>query len=326
MIRLGPGGEFDRIRRILGEPAPWAGVLVGPGDDATVLEAGEPLVLSSDLSIEGVHFKREWLAPEEIGYRAVAAALSDLAAMAAEPVGVLVSLALPDGGDDEVGRLALGFHEALAQAPGTLLGGDLSRSPGPLILDVMAVGRTDRPLLRSGALPGDDLWVTGGLGAAGAAVRAWSRGSQPGEPLRLAFARPVARIAESVWLKARASVHAGMDLSDGLGRDAWHLASASGMDVILFEEAIPVHPELSGEANRWELALGGGEDYELLLAAAPGQLDDVQEEFEARFSVPLSRVGRVEEGTGLVFLVPTEGERTLLEPLGFDHFQTGESI
>jgi thiamine-monophosphate kinase len=291
MIRLGPGGEFDRIRRILGEPAPWAGVLVGPGDDATVLEAGEPLVLSSDLSIEGVHFKREWLSPEEIGYRAVAAALSDLAAMAAEPVGVLVSLALPDGGDDEVGRLAMGFHEALAQAPGTLLGGDLSRSPGPLILDVMAVGRTDRPLLRSGALPGD-----------------------------------VPRIAESVWLKARASVHAGMDLSDGLGRDAWHLASASGMDVILFEEAIPVHPELSGEANRWELALGGGEDYELLLAAAPGQLDDVQEEFEARFSVPLSRVGRVEEGTGLVFLVPTEGERTLLEPLGFDHFQTGESI
>lgn len=335
-VELGPGAEFDLVRSFLsGGDRTAPGVRVGPGDDALVLDDG--LVVSTDLAVEDVHFRRSWLEDEEIGYRATAAGLSDLAAMAAEPLGALVSFALPASqGAEAATRTVAGVREALATVGGALLGGDLSTSPGPRILDVVSVGRAERPVLRIGARPGDELWVTGRLGAAAGAVRAWRAGGRPPRALREAFARPVPRVYEAAWLVREADVRALIDLSDGLAGDAAHLAAASGVRVLLDEERVPVHPALAElpvdddaeeDPSREPLhhALHGGEDYELLLAAAPGSMEPLAGEFSVRFGVPLTRVGRVEEGAGVHVRSP-EGRGTRpLERGGWDHFSGREA-
>lgn len=324
-VRMGPGGEFDLIRSILGEEGdPSPGIRVGPGDDALVLDDGT--VVSTDLSIEGVHFVREWLSEAEIGYRASAAALSDLAAMAAEPLGALVSLALPrDGADETVPDLARGVHEALAAAGGTLLGGDLSASPGPLVLDVVVLGRAGRPVLRGGARPGDELWVTGHLGGSAAAVAAWREGREPEPGLRRTFARPRPRIREALWLAREGGIRALIDLSDGLAGDAAHLAAAGDVRIVLEGERIPLHPALAAgtEAARTQAldrALSGGEDFELLMAVEPGVLGSLIEEFTVRFGAALTRIGRVEAGEGVHLLQRDEPEPRALRRGGFSHF------
>lgn len=321
-IRLGHGREFDLIRRLagsLGDGSP--GVLLGPGDDCAVLEGG--LVVSVDLSVEGVHFERSWISLEEAGYRATAAALSDLAAMCAEPLGVLLSMAV-DSGEVEAAAVALqaGAAEACGREDIGILGGDLSRSPGPVVLDVVALGRAQSPLLRQGSLPGDEVWVTGWLGASGAAVECWKAGTDPPPAFREAFTRPTPRIREARWLADRVHLHAGIDLSDGLAGDAGHLAAASGVALILEGEALPLSPAVVSSigirTDRLRLALTGGEDYELCVTAAPGSLGPLAASFEEVFGVPLTRIGRVAEGAGVRFEgVPGGGG---LGPKGFSHF------
>ncbi len=335
--RLGPGGEFDRIRSFqglsLGESGTGGGVgssgelPLGPGDDAAWVDG---FVFSVDLAVEGIHFRRSWLSLEEVGFRAVAAAGSDLAAMASEPVGILLALALPrDLGEEELAQLRRGVGQGCEAVGGPLLGGDLSASPGPLVLDVTVVGRTSDPVLRSGAEPGDELWVTGGLGASAAAVRIQGQGHRPSPALHRAYARPRPRIQEALWLRERGVLRAMLDLSDGLAGDAGHLAAASGVAVVLEEDTLPVDPEVgaAGDVSEEEgrrLALHGGEDFELLFAAPPGSVGpDEVEGFRARFHLPLTRVGRVEAGAG-VRLEPQDGSpaRPLTEG-GFDHFAPG---
>lgn len=323
---LGAGPEFDLIRRFL-RAAPPAGpaVLVGPGDDCAVV-AGGPVALSSDMSVEDVHFRRAWLSPREIGYRAATAALSDLAAMAATPVGLLVSLALAPA-DAEATAVALmqGVGEAAGAVGGTVLGGDVTRSPGPLVLDVTVVGTVETPVLRGGARPGDELWVTGRLGGAAAAVAAWTAGGEPSAGARAAFARPAARVREARWLAEHARVSAMIDLSDGLAGDAAHLAAAGGVALVLRPAAVPVHPAAAdaahGEALR--LALSGGEDYELLFTAPPGAVAAIRAEFSARFSLELTPVGEVAAagaaGGGL--FEETAGGRVPFTSRGFQHFR-----
>lgn len=318
-IRLGPGAEFDRIRAAIarGGELP-AAVRVGPGDDAAVIEGG--WVLSSDMSVEDVHFRRSWLSDREIGYRATAAAFSDLAAMAATPLGLLVSIAVPESGDVDLDEVQLGVSEAAQACGGAILGGDLSRSPGPLVLDVVVVGRTTWPVLRNGAEPGDEIWVTGRLGASAAAVHAWQQGGEPAPEAREAFARPTPRIAEARCLVEQECVDALMDLSDGLAGDVGHMAAASGVKVVLEAATIPVAEaalaELGAE-RAFEAALHGGEDYELLFVTAPGVVDVAY--FEDRFGLNLTRVGHVLEGEG-VWLDRGDGVPQPLERAGFDHF------
>jgi thiamine-monophosphate kinase len=316
---LGPGREFDRIRRILqGLPSPVGAVQVGPGDDACVLEGG--WVISTDLSVEGVHFRLEWITPEEAGYRAAAGGVSDLAAMAAEPVGILASVAAPgDGASAE--RLMEGVKELASETGAALLGGDLTRSPGPLLVDIVALGRTGTPLLRSGARVGDELWVTGRLGGAAAAAALFEAGIPVPPDLRRAFTAPRPRIEEARWLQA-AGARAGIDLSDGIAGDAGHLAAASGVAVLLEEEALPLHRHLSlvDGADPLALALHGGEDYELLLAAPVGILTPRVEEFALRFDLPLSRVGSVFPGEGVLLRPRGGGEPRRPSRGGFDHF------
>jgi thiamine-monophosphate kinase len=324
IVRLGRGVEFDRIRRILagGEfPLSMEGVLVGPGDDGALLEGG--IVLSTDLSIEGIHFRLDWVTEEEAGYRATAAGVSDLAAMGATPLGVLASVAAPGTGDGAE-RLMLGVRRFCADYGIPLLGGDLTRSHGPLIADIVSVGRGDRPLLRSGARESDELWVTGVLGGAAGAVALWKVGHLPPTELRAAFVSPRPRLEEARFL-VEAGVHAGMDLSDGLAGDAGHMAAASGMAVVLDLSSLPTHPSLSSNALPdgvipVDLALHGGEDYELLVAARPGVLQERVEEFRQRFDLSLTRVGRVVRGEGVFVVGATSGELLPLQSGGYDHF------
>ena len=306
-VELGPGAEFDLIRRIR---ARWGTLAVGLGDDAALLDVprGERLVASTDTAVEGVHFRRGWLSAEEIGYRAVTAALSDLAAMAAAPLGALISLQLTDVASSEVDALADGIGAAIRAAGTVIRGGNVARA-STLGITTTVLGSVFEPLARTGARPGDLLYVTGALGGPGAALRALEAGKSPSPSLRARFARPVARIAEARWLAARGAV-AAIDVSDGLIGDARHLATASGVTLELHAERVPVIEGATGED-----AIAGGEEYELLVVArAPLP----EAEFSARFGVALSAIGRVNEGKPDVVLLH-DGKRVAASH-GYDHF------
>lgn len=328
---MAEGPEFLRIEgflRAAGADPRDPCVRVPPGDDATVIapSAGEALVISSDLCVEGVHFRRAWLDWESVGYRAAAAALSDLAAMAARPIGILVSLALPPELDSGVSdALAAGIGACLRRHDASLLGGDLSASPGPVLLDVVAIGSAARPIGRSGARPGDELWVTGTLGGAGVATAGWERGLEPDPRARAAFERPHPRLSEATALAERAVIHAIIDLSDGLASDAAHLAAASGVRLEIELAALPLHDILLEYADREtavRLAIGGGEDYELLIAAPPG-LRSVAAGLGGELGCGLSRVGRVVPGEHVAWLEES-GREVRIEVPGWNHFRPRE--
>lgn len=322
MTRMGPygaGAEFELIRRLtdLGGDLPPE-VRVGPGDDAAVLEGG--WVVSTDLSIEDVHFRRAWITDGEIGYRAATAALSDMAAMAAAPVALLVSIAAPRGGAVDIEAVQAGVVEGAAAVGARVIGGDVSRSPGPLMIDVVALGRASMPVQRSGAEAGDHVWVTGALGASAAAVLAWDGGEEPPPPLRAAFARPAARVREARCLVEHEVVDAMIDLSDGLAGDVGHIAAASGVKITLELERIPIAPtvlERLGRDSALDLALRGGEDYELCFVTDPGAVDAAH--FLDRYDIVLTRVGVVTPGEG-VWLQAGDGTVVPAGAGGFDHW------
>ncbi len=308
---LGDGAEFDRIRAIwqrLGERASPT------GDDCSFVTIdGRQLALSTDMAVEGVHFHAHWLAPEELGWRIAAAALSDLAAVAALPAGLLASIgAPPTWSGDDLARLMDGVAAACDPVGATVRGGDLVRSER-LVVDAVVFGEVDRPVLRLGAAPGDRLWVTGALGAPAAAVRAWLDGREPSRDARERFAGPVPRVAEARWL-AEAGATALIDLSDGLLPDAGHLAAASTVACRIEAERVPVH---AGAGDRDD-ALVGGEEYELL-CALPATFDEGRATvFYERFGVALTRVGLVDPGLGVVLV---EGGRPVPPPRGYLHFE-----
>lgn len=305
-LPLGAGGEFDIIREIVRRLGPRAR---GIGDDAAVLDvpAGERLVVSTDSAIEDVHFRRAWLTPAEIGWRATMAALSDLAAMGATPLGALVALAAPAAWRESIAELMSGAGEAAAAAGTAIVGGNLSHAD-TLTLTTTVVGSAAAPVPRSGARGRDALWVTGRLGGPALALRALERGEAPDVEARHRFARPTARIAEGRWLAGH-GVRAIIDISDGIVADAGHLAAASGVRVALELDRIP----RLGVASARDAATSG-EEYELLFAA-DASLDAA--EFERRFAIPLTCVGGVVEGAGVELL--EAGARVAPLP-GHDHF------
>lgn len=290
---LGPGAEFDRIRQALARLGSNA---VGAGDDCAFVEVGaERLALSSDLTIEGTHFRAGWLAPVELGWRATAAALSDLAAVAARPLGVLTSVAVPaEWPEEHFADLMEGVGEAARSAGAVVWGGDLVRADR-VVVDVLVAGRLDgEPVRRSGAQVGDELWVTGVLGGPFRAVAAWNAGTEPDETARARFTHPVPRVREALWLKDRGA-RAMIDVSDGLVADAGHLAAASGVGVVIDPDRVPLHPAVEVVDE----ALASGEEYELLLALPPGAGAAAAQAFRAAFDLPLTQVGVVEQGAGV---------------------------
>jgi thiamine-monophosphate kinase len=308
--RLGAGAEFDRIESIwrrLGDRARAV------GDDCAIVEVGGArLAIGTDLAVEGRHFRVGWLSHYEAGWRAGAAALSDLAAVAAEPNGVLVSLGVPaewpaafvDDLMDGVG--------AVAESVGARVwGGDLIQCD-PAVIDVVVIGTVASPVMRSGACVGDGVWVTGSLGGPVAALRAWEAGVEPEKTARARFALPRPRVREARWLREHGAT-AMIDISDGLVGDAGHMAASSENRVVLQCERVPVHPGAAGPRD----ALVGGEEYELLVTLPASADARLGEEFEEEFDLPLSRIGGIESGGGVRLL--EDGSPVEL-PAGYSHF------
>jgi len=258
-LALGPGAEFDAVRSLLSR---WGPIAVGIGDDAAVLDVppGSRLIVSTDSSVENVHFRRAWISPAEIGWRAVQATLSDLAAMGASPLGLLIAMAVPASWRVDLDALADGIGEGARASGAPILGGDVTDGDR-LTLGITALGHATRPLSRAGAQPGDTLYVTGSLGGPGAAVAAWERGGVPRAEHRARFARPEARLAAGTWLAAHGA-NAALDVSDGVAGDVAHLAAASGVRCVIDVNALPCTVGVSAPE-----ALTSGEEYELLVVA-----------------------------------------------------------
>ncbi len=299
-IAMGGSGEFDRIRAIAAALGDKGGRL---GDDTAAIPEGVgTLVVSTDASIENVHFRRAWLTPREIGWRAAASALSDLAAAAATAAGITAALTVPaDTGERELVDLMLGVGDAAAFAGCKVLGGDLSGGEA-IAITITVFGHAERPLSRRGASAGDGVWVTGTLGGARAALSAWLDGRQPEERARAAFAHPLPRLGVARWLAASGAT-AMMDISDGLGGDAQHLAAASEAGLRLELERIPLHESVSNAARFVDedpalFAAVGGEDYELLVTL-PRDFNRADECLAAT-GVALTRIGSVRRDAGVV--------------------------
>lgn len=281
-LPLGAGAEFDAIRSMLHE---WGARASGIGDDAAVLDvpAGQRLVVSTDATVEGVHFRREWLSALEIGARATTAALSDLAAMAATPVGLLVALGVPEDWQSELVELARGVGIAAEHAHCPIVGGNVTRA-AELSLTITVLGSTERPLRRSGARAGDVVWVTGWLGGPRAALGALESGHVADAEHMSRFASPRARIDEAHWL-ADAGATAGIDISDGLLADLAHLARASGLSAEVQLERVPCVRSVAPVD-----AAASGEEYELIVTMPAAMPPDIVA-FAARFGIPLTAIG-----------------------------------
>jgi len=310
---LGPGAEFDAIRMLL---ARWGDRARGIGDDGAVLDVppGQKLVVSTDSSVEGVHFRREWLTPEEIGWRATMAALSDLAAMAAMPLGVVLALTVPASWRMSLEALADGIGAAVERYGVPIVGGDVTAGER-LSLAITVLGHADRPLTRRGARPGDAVYVTGRLGGPGAALRDWLEGREPAAEHRQRFARPEARIEAARWCAAQGAT-AMIDLSDGLLGDLAQLAAAGGVRIAVELGRIPCLEEIAATD-----AVVSGEEYEVLLTGV-GLPEGVIPGL--RVGLPLTRIGRVlHEGEA-----PTAGSALITGEgcgVGHDHFGDNSS-
>lgn len=335
-IELSEDGLIEAIARLLSGHEP--GVVIGVGDDAAVLEpGGGQIVLTTDLLVEGIHFERASISARDLGAKAVTVNVSDVAAMGASPRYAIAAVAVPEAVDAAwVMELTGGMREACVEYALAMVGGDTNRAEF-VVLSIAVVGEVapGRAVTRSGARPGDRIVVTGSLGAAAGGL-AISRAppeeaavllSQPwGRELAEALARPVARVGEGQVL-ARTGTTAMMDLSDGLALDLSRLCRASrvGARVTLAKVPIAGALERGAEAlgvDALDLALSGGEDYELVATMPADAVETARAELADAFGTDLSEIGEIVEGSGL-WAVTADGSGSALEPRGWDHFERG---
>jgi thiamine-monophosphate kinase len=324
-------GEFELVERLRTvAPAAGAGVIRGIGDDTAVLRPSGLLLATCDVQVEGIHFTREWCSPADVGWRALAVNLSDIAAMGGIPRYALASLLIPPSvGSAALEELYAGIAELARLHDVAVVGGNVSATSGPLAVDVTLLGDADRPVLRSGAHPGDGIWITGGTGkaAAGRFLLEHAEASVPERNMLIAaYCRPVPRVAAGRALGTLAPsglVTAMIDTSDGTASDLLHLADASQVGVRLDAGRLPVPAGLREAAAAANIVadvwtLGGGEDYELLFTAA-GAFEARAEELAAAARLPVTRIGEVLPECCGRWVVTAEGGRRPLRPAGWDH-------
>ncbi len=331
LSEIGEFGLIERIRQIIGAETPP--LIKGIGDDAAVI-ASDPasvILLTSDAMAQGRHFQRQWMSPRQIGFRAAAAALSDIAAMGGAADAILCTLCLPPTWSVEEAEELVGGVQAVAGSFGiSLAGGDIVAADGPLLIDVIVVGRAERDnlWLRENAQVGDRILVTGALGDAAAAIALFSShqsGRRDEFPqLMQSLTAPVPRLEAAAALAPLGKVHAAIDISDGLLQDAGHVAAASDVAMRLWASDVPVSRQLlecagllGADPLSW--AAAGGEDFELLLTAAPADVPDLQATLR-QASVHLTDIGEVAAGSD-AHLLDDHGHEIHLVTAGWNHFR-----
>ncbi len=331
ITEIGEFGLIDRVKEVIGPPG--AGVVVGIGDDVAVLRArGDKYLLATcDIQVEGIHFLKEAISPYQLGRKAAAINISDIAAMGGVPTYLLVSLALPKETTVEyVDGLYEGLKEETEMAGVQIVGGNMSHSSGVMV-DIFLLGEVEPEhlLLRSGARPSDKVLVTGSVGDSGAGLALLldptrdHSGEEAKEVLK-AHLTPTPRLKEGRAI-ARARVATSMiDVSDGTVSDMSHICEASGVGVRLWADALPISPatravaeDLSKEPLEW--ALHAGEDYELLFTAPADKAEELAALVEDETDTPVTIIGEIIE-KGMNLVLPS-GKSLPLEPRGWDHFR-----
>ena len=327
-MKLRDLGEFGLIDLIQRKTPRRRGVRLGIGDDAAwVSTAGDSLLFTSDLLIEGVHFNREWISMRDLGHKSLTASLSDIAAMGGRPAFFLLSLALPDIDTRQAAALVDGIHALAAEHRVALVGGDTCAADR-LTIDVFLAGEAPHgAVTRAGARVGDDIYVTGTLGdsALGLALLSHPRprvSARDRNYLVGRHHRPTARVKTGMLLAREGLAHAMMDVSDGLAQDLGHICRASRTSAVVHQARVPLSPAFVRTAGPDDLrcALAGGEDYELLFTASKDAGKDVAR-IARRTGVPITRIGECVPRKHGVTLVDAGGERTSLSAGGYDHFR-----
>jgi thiamine-monophosphate kinase len=328
-----PPTSENKVVRLLQDRYPTANISVkkGIGDDAAVIlpaNAQEYWLVTSDMLLEDVDFRREWTTPCELGFKSIAVNLSDLAAMGARPRFYTVSLALPP---DVSERWILEFYDGLTELGGAkgacLIGGDLSSSKCGIMVSITALGESlkRRVLYRAGGKPGDHLFVTGILGRSAAGLKILQRGCMrprsrsPKEAVQ-AHRRPEPRCEAGLWLAQCGLVHCMMDLSDGLSADLPRLCAASGVGAEIDSRRLPVFSEsTSWNCNPLDLALNGGEDFELLFAVPKAKTHLLEKKYPANLP-KITSIGEMTSDPGIQLHDAGKNRRRLPKG-GFDHFR-----
>ncbi len=314
--------EFALIERIRARAGARDDVLLGIGDDAAIVRPpeGMELAISCDTLIAGRHFPKD-TAAADIGWKALASSLSDLAAMGAQPAWATLALSLPDADAGWLDDFLDGFCELADQHHIALIGGDTTRGPLAITVTVHGLLPAGSALRRDGAGINEDIWVTGTLGDAAGGLRQWRGGGLQSAKLRYRLDRPTPRV--DVGLAVRALASAAIDLSDGLAADLGHILARSGVGAQIDLGRLPTTRTLAehfpDDPIRWGLQLAGGDDYELCFVAPAAQALAIEQAL-SDCDVSATVIGRITREPGLELLQPDGEKFTLSEP-GFDHFR-----
>jgi thiamine-monophosphate kinase len=294
------------------------------GDDCAVLPKNDQtdLVITADLLVEGIDFRLDWTTPEFLGHKALAVSLSDIAAMGASPDWAMLSIGVPPGlwADDFLDRFYAGWHGLATDYDVDLVGGDVSRTPDQLVIDSIVGGSVPlgEAVLRSGAKPGDEIYVTGPLGGAASGLQLLQGGARIEREnddvirsLLLRQLRPDTHLDVAGFIRTKCMATSMIDISDGLSSDLKHIIDASGVGARISAEAIPLH-KANTSSVALENALHGGEDFELLFTVDPKKIS-------ADKLTNFRRIGEVTANQGTIELI-IDGETQVLESKGYRHF------
>lgn len=331
-MKLSEIGEFGFIERFAHR---FEGLLtpssMGIGDDCAVLPYDEnfDLVVTTDMLMEDIHFLRDKISPFDLGYKSLAVNLSDIAAMGAMPFGSFLSIAIPESVEVEYLDLLMdGYHNLSKEFSVPLMGGDTTRSPDKIVLNITALGKVakGKAKLRSGAQSGDIIAVSGQLGnsAAGLKIIMNNLPQDENTPFLVdCHNKPTAHIDEGIWLGKQKGVNAMMDVSDGIASDLKHILKSSGKGAEINLDSLPLSENLKlfcsdNNLDAIELATSGGEDYCLLLTIDKSHFTSIAENFKQEFNKDIFPLGRITGGSGITYTL--NGNKIEYLKGGFNHF------